>query len=80
MGKEGEMRAIAAARSLGVGLDYLYSLLWSGKLRGRKDAEGRWWISVAAVEERRKVVRGRTRSHAGPTLRSPRAEGARGSL
>jgi hypothetical protein len=31
-----EVTAIEAARRLGVGLDYLYSLLWTRKLEGRK--------------------------------------------
>ena len=34
--KEKEFSAVEAARRLGVGLDYLYSLLWTGKLLGRK--------------------------------------------
>jgi hypothetical protein len=31
-----EISAVESARRLGVGLDYLYSLLWTGKLPGRK--------------------------------------------
>lgn len=46
-----EITAIEAARRLNVGLDYLYSLLWTGKLSGRK-TNGRWTVSVQAVEER----------------------------
>jgi len=46
-----EMSAIEAARRLGIGLDYLYSLLWTGKLRGRKVGK-RWRIPVGAVEAR----------------------------
>jgi excisionase family DNA binding protein len=44
-----EVSAIEAARRLGVGLDYLYSLLWTGKLQGRKHAK-RWRIPVEAIE------------------------------
>jgi excisionase family DNA binding protein len=51
MAKQTEMTAIAAAKILGVGLDYLYSLLWTGKLKGRKAGE-RWLIPASAVEAR----------------------------
>lgn len=53
MTKTQELSAIEAARKLGVGLDYLYSLLWTGKLQGRK-AGKQWRIPVEAVEERLK--------------------------
>lgn len=53
MPKEKEMSAIEAARKLGVGLDYLYSLLWTGKLQGRKVGK-QWRILVEAVEARLK--------------------------
>jgi excisionase family DNA binding protein len=48
-----EVSAIEAARKLGVGLDYLYSLLWTGKLAGRK-VDRRWRIPNEAVESRLK--------------------------
>jgi excisionase family DNA binding protein len=51
MKNESELSAIEAARKLGVGLDYLYSLLWTGKLQGHK-AGKRWCIPVEAVEAR----------------------------
>jgi excisionase family DNA binding protein len=51
MTKTQELSAIEAARRLGVGLDYLYSLLWTGKLQGRK-AGKQWRIPVEAVEAR----------------------------
>lgn len=54
MSKEKEVPAIQAARILGVGLDYLYSLLWTGKLSGRKLA-GRWRIPMKAIEDRIKA-------------------------
>jgi excisionase family DNA binding protein len=47
--KEKELSAIEAARRLGVGLDYLYSLLWTGKLQGRKVGK-RWHVAANAVE------------------------------
>lgn len=46
-----EISAIEAARRLGVGLDYLYSLLWTGKLDARK-VDRQWCVSTAAVEAR----------------------------
>lgn len=49
--KEQELSAIEAARRLGVGLDYLYSLLWTGKLLGRKVGK-RWRVPADAVEAR----------------------------
>jgi excisionase family DNA binding protein len=54
MTKQPGVSAIEAARRLGVGLDYLYSLLWTGKLPGRKVAR-RWRIPAEAVEARLKV-------------------------
>jgi excisionase family DNA binding protein len=51
--KTQEISAIEAARKLGVGLDYLYSLLWTGKLQGRKVGK-QWRIPADAVEARLK--------------------------
>jgi excisionase family DNA binding protein len=51
MVREKELSAIEAARRLGVGLDYLYSLLWTGKLTARKVGK-HWRIPVEAVEAR----------------------------
>lgn len=48
-----EMTAMEAARKLGVGLDYLYSLLWTGKLEARK-VGSQWRIPTNAVEARLK--------------------------
>jgi len=56
MMKQTEVSAIEAARRLGLGLDYLYSLLWTGKLKGRKVGK-RWRIPVEAVEIRLKQQR-----------------------
>ena len=53
MTKTKELSAIEAARKLGVGLDYLYSLLWTGKLKATKVGK-QWRISSEAVEERLK--------------------------
>jgi excisionase family DNA binding protein len=50
---EKELSAIEAARRLQVGLDYLYSLLWTGKLAARK-VGGKWRVPVEAVEARLK--------------------------
>jgi excisionase family DNA binding protein len=57
MTQQPELSAIEAARKLGIGLDYLYSLLWTGKLRGRKVGK-RWRITVDAVETRLKQAGG----------------------
>jgi excisionase family DNA binding protein len=51
--REKEVSAIEAARRLGVGLDYLYSLLWTGKILGRKVGK-QWRIPAGAVEARLK--------------------------
>jgi len=56
MTKEKELSAIEAARRLGVGLDYLYSLLWTRKLQGRKVGK-QWRIPAEAVEARLKTAR-----------------------
>jgi excisionase family DNA binding protein len=54
MTKQEELTAVEAARRLGVGLDYLYSLLWTGKLQGRKIGK-QWRIPVEAIEARLKL-------------------------
>jgi len=46
-----EISAVEAARMLGVGLEYLYGLLWTSKINARK-VENRWRVSLAAVESR----------------------------
>jgi excisionase family DNA binding protein len=56
MDRRQELSAIEAARRLKVGLDYLYSLLWTGKLQGRKVGK-QWRIPAEAVDERRKATR-----------------------
>jgi excisionase family DNA binding protein len=48
-----ELSAVEAAQRLGVGLDYLYGLLWTRKLEGRKVGK-RWHIPTQAVEARLK--------------------------
>jgi excisionase family DNA binding protein len=40
-----------AARKLGISLDGVYRLLYSGKLAGAK-TDGKWQIPTATVEER----------------------------
>jgi excisionase family DNA binding protein len=57
MAKEKTLTAVEAARRLGVGLDYLYGLLWTGKLLGQKVGR-RWRVSGAAVEARLKALQG----------------------
>jgi excisionase family DNA binding protein len=51
--KEKTLTAVEAARRLGVGLDYLYGLLWTGKLEGQKE-DRMWRIPAAAIEQRLK--------------------------
>jgi excisionase family DNA binding protein len=53
MKQEKELSAVEAARRLGVGLDYLYALLWTGKLQARKVGK-RWRVRADAVEARLK--------------------------
>jgi excisionase family DNA binding protein len=48
-----EISAIEAARLLGVGLDYLYGLIWTGKIEGRKEGS-RWRVLVSSVQSRLK--------------------------
>ena len=52
-----------AARLLGIRLDAVYGLIWSGKLKAEK-RDGRWLVGRAAVDTR---IRDRTtrRSHDG---------------
>lgn len=50
---EREISVAEAARRLGVGLTYVYSLLWAGKLEAHK-VYRQWRISAEAVEARLK--------------------------
>ncbi len=43
-----------SARRLGVTLDFLYRVLWSGQLAGARKVAKTWRIPAAAVEARRK--------------------------
>jgi len=54
MPKDQYLSPSAAARKLGVGVDYLYKLLWAGKLQAQKINE-RWRVPLAAIEERQRV-------------------------
>lgn len=49
--KQKEISAVEGARRLGVGLDYLYSLLWTNKLEGRKVGK-QWRIPESAIQAR----------------------------
>jgi len=49
--QKSDLSAVEAARKLGVGLDYVYSLIWTGKLEASK-VGGRWRVSASAVEAR----------------------------
>ena len=51
MKQKTELTAVESARRLGVGLDYLYSLLWTGKLPARKVGK-QWRVPAEAIEER----------------------------
>ncbi|HLJ85727.1 MAG TPA: excisionase family DNA-binding protein [Candidatus Angelobacter sp.] len=53
LNNEQEITAVEAARRLGVGLDYLYSLLWTGKLKGHKVGK-QWRIPAEAIQARMK--------------------------
>jgi excisionase family DNA binding protein len=49
MKNKNEITPKEAARMLGVRLDYLYPLIWAGKLEARK-VDGRWLIPQTAVQ------------------------------
>jgi len=49
--EKSELTAIEACQQLGVGLDYLYRLLYAKRLPARK-VQGTWRVSAAAVIER----------------------------
>lgn len=51
--KADEMTAVEAAKALGVGRLYVYELLASGRIRGRK-VLGRWLLSRQAIEAYRR--------------------------
>lgn len=55
MGKctnEPMLSAREARKRLGVSLDFLYRILWSGQLPGARKVKGRWMIPAKAVEAR----------------------------
>jgi excisionase family DNA binding protein len=49
-----EISVAEAARKLGMALTYVYSLVWTGKLRARK-VNRQWRVSAEAVEARLKA-------------------------
>jgi excisionase family DNA binding protein len=49
---EQEITVAEAARRLGVTLAHVYSLLWAGRLQGRK-INRQWLVSGDAIETRR---------------------------
>ena len=53
MKKITELTPRAAAQALGVSLYFVYQLLWSGKLQGKKVGKG-WLIPTEAIEARLK--------------------------
>ena len=53
MKQHSELSPREAAQRLGIGLDSVYSLLWSGKLAARK-VDGRWLVSPSEVDARLK--------------------------
>ena len=55
MSKKTECSAIEAARRLGINLDYLYRLLLTGRIQGRKQ-DGRWVVTRKAVEAKLKAM------------------------
>ncbi len=55
MSKKTECSAIEAARRLGINLDYLYRLLLTERIQGRK-VDGRWVVTVKAVEAKLKAM------------------------
>lgn len=55
--KVSEVTPRQAAQRLGTRLDSLYALIWAGKIPAHKK-EGRWLISLDAVEQRLKARKG----------------------
>jgi len=53
MPRTNEISPRAAAQKLGVSMYFVYQLLWTGKLRGKKVGKN-WLIPVDAVEARLK--------------------------
>jgi excisionase family DNA binding protein len=51
IGMEEQLSVGQAARKLGISLDAVYRLLYSGKLEGSKN-DGKWHIPTATVEDR----------------------------
>ena len=51
---EAKLSPREAAIKLGISMNRVYNLLWSGKLRADQ-AEGKWYIPESAVEERLKA-------------------------
>lgn len=51
MTRDKELSAVEAARRLRIGLDYLYSLLWTGKIPARKVGR-QWRIPLSAIQTR----------------------------
>jgi excisionase family DNA binding protein len=58
MAKQKDISPREAATRLRVRLDSLYALIWAGKLMAHK-LEGRWRVSVSAVEERLRAKEGK---------------------
>ena len=48
-----------ASRELGITLDRVYSLIWSGRLAAHKNQQGSWEIPMEAVAERKQYVANR---------------------
>ena len=53
---EGELSAVETAKRLGVGIQYLYGMLRTGRLNAKK-VDKRWRIPAEAVEARLKATR-----------------------
>ncbi len=50
--REKAITPVEAARRLGVTIQYLYTLLWTGRLQATREGK-RWLVSAQAVEQRR---------------------------
>jgi excisionase family DNA binding protein len=44
------------ARELGISLDRIYTLLWSGRLAASKNDRGEWRVPAGVVEQRKEFV------------------------
>lgn len=60
-----ELSVVQATRRLGLTLDTIYKLIYSGRLKARKGSAGKWIISAESVEARRNARKARLEARRG---------------